>query len=71
MRWTLDLLDALAEHIGRTLCQPFTPQQSLRAVQYVCSDGDYSAGWKIIGSALILLGMALTWVAVGRRRSAG
>lgn len=69
-RWTLELLDSLAENVGRTLCEPAWQKQSLSAVKYVCSDGDYSAGWKLIGTAMILLGLALTWATLGRRRSA-
>lgn len=66
----MDLLDSLAENVGQTLCQPLSPQQSLTAVQYICSDGNYSAGWKLIGTAMILLGLALAWATLGRR-SAG
>ena len=63
----MDPLDLLAEGIGRSLCLPLSPLEPLTVYHYVCSDGAFSAGWKLLGSALVLLGLALTWATLGRR----
>lgn len=63
----MESLDRFAEGIGRSICLPLSPLEGFTAYQYLCSDGAYSAGWKLLGTALVLLGLALTWATLGRR----
>ena len=63
----MELLDQLADGIGRSLCQPMSPLEPLTAYQFVCSDGSYSAGWKLLGTAMVLLGLAVSYAMLTRR----
>lgn len=63
----MESLDRFAEGIGRSICLPLSPLEQLTAYQYLCSDGAYSAGWKLVGAAMVLLGLALAWATLGRK----
>lgn len=64
----MDELDGLAMQIGETVCQSLVRSGHLGAFQTLCSDGSYSAGWKLLVAGLVPLGLAAAWAFLGRQR---
>ena len=51
-------LDGIAISIGDSVCRFFARNGHMELNSLICSDGYYSAGWKIFGVAVILGFMA-------------
>jgi len=62
----MDELNGLATRIGEATCQNLWRGGYAVAERFLCSDGSYSAGWKILGVAMVFLGLVLAWVLLGR-----
>ena len=62
----MERLNGLATRIGEVTCQYLWRNGYDTAEQLLCSDGAYSAGWRMLGVTMVLLGLALAWVLLGR-----
>lgn len=47
-------LDGVAISIGDTVCRFFTRNGHMGLNSLICSDGYYSAGWRVFGVAVML-----------------
>ncbi len=50
----MEWLDDLATSIGGSTCRFFTSRGHRAAVDLFCSDGYYSAGWRVLGAIVII-----------------
>lgn len=62
----MEQLDGLAASVGATACGFLFRNGHDTVHEMLCSDGYYSAGWRLFVSALVLLGFVLAWYWLGR-----
>lgn len=60
----MELLDGLAMTVGQSACRFLSRNDHQSFGQFLCSDGDYSAGWKLIVASMVLVGFVLAWLAM-------
>ena len=63
----MEQLDELAISIGQSSCAFLNARGHETVRDLLCSDGEYSAGWKLIVAGLVLTGLILAWLGLGRR----
>lgn len=63
----MEQLDELALSIGQSSCAFLNSHGHDAVRNLLCSDGEYSAGWKLVVAGLVFLGVVLAWLGLGRR----
>ena len=63
----MEQLDELATGIGQSSCAYLSYHDHEAVRVLLCSDGEYSAGWKLIVAGLVFLGLVLAWLGLGRK----
>jgi len=63
----MEQLDEMAISIGQSSCLYLGDKGHDSLQQLLCSDGNYSAGWKLIAAALVIIGLVFAWLGLGRK----
>jgi len=58
----MEQLDGLARSVGQNACNYLSQNGHDTMGGFLCSDGDYSAGWKLIVAMLVIFGLLLAWL---------
>lgn len=62
----MEQLDGLATRIGQATCHFLSGTGHDTVDRILCSDGYYSAGWKMLVVALVVAGVLAGWLGMGR-----
>jgi len=62
----MEQLDDVARSVGQSACGFLFRGEHDTVSAILCSDGTYSAGWKLLVAFFVIIGIVLAWVGVNR-----